>query len=103
MDIQRTYPNFKQSVKWLGILDYKAIIFVVCYFFLIFFLLRIFIQNILIAVYITSILTIPLCVMVYSYMNQEDIFLMIKIVIKYIISRKKYRYDLRKSGIKIDI
>lgn len=103
MEAQKTYPSFNKSLKWLGILDYRSIIFVFVYFFIIFFLLRFFLQNILIAIYISAILTIPVCVMIYSHINQEDVFLVMKIIVRYIFSKKIYIFDLRKSGINIDI
>ena len=84
--------NYKFSNKLFGVIDYNtAIINVVLYVF-VYLLLSIFIKNIKIKIFIFIAICFPFFLISILGINNENIFLLLKYVFKYLKNRKIYLY-----------
>ena len=88
------YPNLNRSNKWLGIIDYKTLMFLLVILFTIWNLLGVFVINPIYRVYLLVIMAIPLFGLVYANKSEEDISNVIYIVLKYMLSPKVYMYNI---------
>lgn len=103
MKQKRVYPNFNKEVKWQGIIEYKTILILGIYSAFIWFCLRIFLNNLLICFYITFILTIPVFIIFYANIGQENMYDMLKVILKYVFSTKIYLFNFGNKKYKMDI
>lgn len=92
--IRDNYPNLNRSNKWLGIIDYKLLVILIAILFVIWNLLGLFLQNQLYRVYILIIISIPILGIFYANKSSENISNVIYTVIKYIVSPKRYMYNI---------
>jgi len=88
------YPNLNRSNKWLGIIDYKSLVILLTILFAIWNILGIFLQNQLYRVYTLIIISIPILGLFYANKSSENISNIIYTVIKYLISPKRYMYNI---------
>ena len=88
------YPNLNRSNKWLGIIDYKSLVMLLAILFVIWNILGLFLQNQLYRVYILIIISIPILGLFYANRSSENISNVIYTVIKYIVSPKRYVYNI---------
>ena len=88
------YPNLNRSNKWLGIIDYKSLIILIVILFGVWNILGLIVQNQLYRVYILIIISIPILGLFYANKSSENISNVIYIVIKYMVSPKKYMYNI---------
>lgn len=92
--IRDNYPNLNRSNKWLGIIDYKSLLILLTLLFLVWNVLGLFLQNQLYRVYILIIISIPILGLFYANKSSENISNVIYTVIKYIVSSKRYLYNI---------
>ena len=88
------YPNLNRSNKWLGIIDYKTLTFILVLLFLMWNLLGVFVESSIYRVYVLIIMAIPLFGLIYANKSEENISNIIYIVFKYIFSPKIYMYNI---------
>lgn len=88
------YPNLNRSNKWLGIIDYKSLVIILAILFGVWNILELFLENQLYKVYILIIISIPILGLFYANKSSENISSVIYTVIKYMVSPKKYMYNI---------
>ena len=88
------YPNLNRSNKWLGIIDYKTLTFILIILFVMWNLLGVFVQSPIYKIYLLVIMSIPLFGLVYANKSEENISDVIYIVLKYMVSPKIYMYNI---------
>lgn len=91
------YPNFNRVNRWLGIIDYKALIAVIIILVITWNFIGIFIDSQLYKVYITVIISIPLFGICYANKSEEDIVDVIYIALRYVFSTKLYVYSIESN------
>ncbi len=80
---QYIYKNFNRNNKWLGIIDYKSLMFLVVYVIVVVTILRIVKLNIEYSIYIFLFLTVPVVSVIFININNEVAIDVIFIIIKY--------------------
>ncbi len=88
------YPNLNRSNKWLGIIDYKSLIIFLIILFAIWNILGLFVSNQVYKVYLLVIIAIPFFGIFYANKSEENISNVVYIVIRYMLSPKKYMYNI---------
>lgn len=84
--------NYKFKNKIFGVMDYTtAIINIIIYIF-VYYLLKLFINNIKIKIFIFVLICFPCFLLSITNTNKENIFFVIKYLIKYIKKSKLYLY-----------
>lgn len=96
--VRDNYPNLNRSNKWLGIIDYKSLVILLVILFAIWNILGLFLENQLYRVYILIIISIPMLGLFYANKSSENISNVIYTVIKYVISPKRYMYNVETNG-----
>ena len=89
-DKKRIYKNLKREIKWLGIIDYKTLTFIIIYCLVIFVILKKLQFNFTISIYLFIILTGPLIVINFVNAKNNSAIDVIVIIIKYLLKQKKY-------------
>lgn len=84
--------NYKFKNKIFGIMDYTTAIVNIIIYIIVYYLLRIFIHNIKIKIFIFVLVCFPCFLLSIINTNRENIFCIIKYIIKYIKSSKIYLY-----------
>lgn len=80
---QYIYKNFNRKNKWLGIIDYKSLLIVIAYVFLVITILRFANINFEYSIYIFLALTIPVVAVIFININNEVAIDVILIILKY--------------------
>lgn len=93
-----SYSNLNRRFKWLGIIDYKSLIILLIYLFVLWNVSYLFVSNIVYRVYIEIVLAIPVIGLFYSNKSSESIFDILIIIIKFYISPKLYVYKLESNN-----
>ena len=93
-----SYSNLNRRFKWLGIIDYKSLIILLIYLFVLWNVSYLFVSNIVYRVYIEIVLAIPVIGLFYSNKSSESIFDILIIIIKFYISQKLYVYKLESNN-----
>ena len=83
--------NFKN--KFLGIIDYSTLIINIIFYFFIFIICNLFFKNINIKIFIFISTCFPLFILSITGLNNENIFLVLTYIIKFIKNRKIYLYN----------
>ena len=91
------YPNLNRSNKWLGIIDYKALIILLVLMYIIWNGLGLFLTNQIYRLYILIILLIPFVGLLYANKSQENLSNVIYAVAKYLLSPKLYVYNIESN------
>lgn len=84
------YANFKRQNKWLGIIEYRAIVIILIYIIMIFLILRVMPLNFEYKIYIFSLFVIPVIFVLFVNINNENVFDIIINIINFIIKNKIY-------------
>lgn len=95
---QIVYKNFNRNNKWLGIIDYKSLVFLVVYLFLLVTILRFFSLNLEVSIYIFLFFSVPIFAAVFINVNNEVAIDVILIILKFytqkgIFTDLKYKKD----------
>lgn len=72
MNEKEIYMNYKRNNKWLGIIDYKSLVFFVSYLAIVWNILNLLHINLEYKIYILMILIIPVAVMLCMNINSES-------------------------------
>lgn len=87
---QNIYKNFNRKNKWFGIIDYKSLVILVGYVFVIITILRYINIKLEYAVYIFMFLTVPIVVVVFININNEVAIDVIFIILKFYLKKGTY-------------
>lgn len=90
MNKKQIYSNYKRNNRFLGIIDYKSLTFLVVYCILIWNIVNFFNISLEYKVYLFLILIIPIIAIFCVNINEESAFDILIIIIKYLFRRKKY-------------
>lgn len=93
----KVFGNFNRKTKWLGLVDYKTLIFLAIYVYSIYCVTGIFNVKTLARIYILVIFSIPVIILTTMYMNEESVVDMFTVVLKYLVRPKKYVHIPKKS------
>ena len=98
---QKIYKNFNRKNKWFGIIDYKSLVVLVVYIFIIFTILRYTNIKIEYALYVFMFLTVPVVAVVFININNEVAIDIIYIILKFYFKQgmyvnKKYKKSYKK-------
>jgi len=102
LEPKKIYPNYNNEIKWLGIIEYKLIVVLGIYAVFVWIIVKLITQNIFIALYITIILTIPVLVVFYSNIGKESMYNVLKTIIRFVLSKKRYVYRFENKMYKTD-
>ena len=82
------YTMYKRNSKWLGIIDYKSLCFILIYMFILINILDFLNLNLETSIYIFLFLTVPvICILVIN-INQESAITVIFYIFKFFLNRK---------------
>lgn len=87
---KQIYTSYKRQNKWLGLIDYKSLLFVIIYGISIILILKKMNLNFIISLYIFIILMSPLIVLVFINTRNGSAIDIIYMVITYFFKNKKY-------------
>ena len=90
----QVYSNLEKPVRWNGIIDYKTLITVAVYIFLIWNVTSILAVSMFTRLYIVLILTVPFIVFIKSYINEADIIFILIIILRFCFTAHLYVYDI---------
>lgn len=91
------YSNFNRKNKWLGIIDYKSLLFIIAYIFSIYNFLSLFKLDLMVAIYLFLFFTIPVVAILCVSNNNESLLDMIWMIIKF---KKDSKIYVRKEYIR---
>lgn len=98
MEAKRVYPDFNRESKWLGIIDYKAVIILLGYVVVSWHITGIFLEQIFTRIYIVAITAIPIFSIFYINISETNTTHMVYTILKYIFSRKIYVYKINQKA-----
>ena len=82
----KVFQNFNRNARWLGIIDYKSLIVLLIYMYVIYFITGILNIKILVRLYVLVIFSIPMIILTVMYSNEESVIDMLITIAKYILS-----------------
>lgn len=88
MNKKRIYSNYKRKHKWLGIIDYKSLVFLIIYLFILYNLISIIPLQIMHKIYLFLFLSIPLLSIFIININNENVIDTLIIIINFYINKK---------------
>lgn len=88
------YTNLNRTNKWLGIIDYKSLIILLIFMFLIWNILDIFIVSAVYKVYVIILVLIPILGFFYANKSGDNISDIVYIVVRYLVLPKRYMYSI---------
>lgn len=87
---QRVFNFYNRKNKWLGLIDYKTLLFCLIYIFIIFKLVSVFNISYIAKTYIAANLLLPLIIFVLFNLKEESIIDKLIIIILFYVKRKIY-------------
>ncbi len=90
MNEKEIYMNYKRNNKWLGIIDYKSLAFLVFYLVLIWNVIDLFKIRLEYKIYIFVCLSIPVIVLLCININSESAIDVMITIIKFMLKNKIY-------------
>ena len=97
----KVFGNFNRCARWLGIIDYKSLVFLLIYIFGLWNITKLFGISIVSQIYILIIFTIPLVIFIFAYIDEESVIEMLFNILKFCLRRKCYMYILKENQLKI--
>jgi len=97
----KVFGNFNRSARWLGIIDYKSLVFLVIYVFGLWNISKLFDISLVSQIYILILFTIPVVVFVFAYIDEESVVDMLFNILKFCLRRKWYVYILKEERLNI--
>lgn len=93
---KQMYLNYKRQNKFLGIIDYKSMLFIFAYSLILIYILSLIKIDIAYKAYILSFALVPLLTIIFLNTNNksENAIDIIFIILKYLISKKEYIFSL---------
>ena len=96
---QEIFNVYNRKNKWLGIIDYKTLVFSVIYIYLVIKIVFYFNISYTMKVYIIINFILPLLIFIMLNINEESIIDKLYIILKFFLSRKVY-LNSRKNNMK---
>lgn len=90
MNEKRIYSNYKRSNKYLGIIDYRSLVFLAIYLVILWYGINLFNISIDIKIYLFMFLSIPFIVFLYVNNNSDTAIDVIYNIFKFIFKSKIY-------------
>lgn len=90
MNKKTIYSNYKRNIKFLGVIDYKSLVIILIYSILLWNVLNFFIKNIEYLIYIYIVMLIPVFIVLFINLEQENTSGMILNILKFLIVKKEY-------------
>lgn len=87
---KQIYMNLKRQNKWLGIIDYKTLMFIIIYCLILVVMLKQLQFSFTISIYVFIILVSPLIALNFINTKNNSAIDVIVIIIKYLLKKKKY-------------
>lgn len=87
---QKIYRFYSRKSKWHGIIDYKSLIFIIFYVFVIIKILSFLTISIIIKLYIFIFLVLPMLIFTLLNINEESITDKMIIILKFFYNKKIY-------------
>lgn len=87
---QKTFNFLNRKNKWLGLIDYKTILVLIVYIFIIYELISIVVIREVYKLYIMIIFVLPYIIFILLNLNEECIIDKLIVIIKFLLKRKKY-------------
>lgn len=84
---QVIYKNFNRNNKWLGIIDYKSLVFLVVYLFLLVTILRFLSLKLELSIYIFLFFSVPIFAAIFINVNNEVAIEVIFIILKFYVNK----------------
>lgn len=98
MENKNTFSILNKKSKWLGIIDYKSLIILLIYLYILWNVFGFFINSVLYKVYFIIIFSIPILGLFYSYRGTDDIFEVVWTIIKFAFSPKIYAQKIENQN-----
>ena len=90
LESNKVYRNFNRKNRFLGIIDYKTLVILLGYMWIVWETSTKIFNNIIYSVYLLMFLTIPVIGLVYANRYEEDISHIIYVIIKFLVTPKLY-------------
>lgn len=90
LESNKVYRNFNRKNRFLGIIDYKTLVILLGYMWIVWETSSKIFNNIIYSVYLLMFLTIPVIGLVYANRYEEDISHIIYVIIKFLVTPKLY-------------
>ena len=87
---QKTFNFLNRKNKWLGLIDYKTIVVLLVYIFIIYELISIVVIRAVYKLYIMIVFVLPYIIFMLLNLNEECIIDKLIVIIKFLLKRKKY-------------
>lgn len=93
----KVYSNFNRKPRWKGLIDYKSLVFLISYMFVIWNIVKIFDISLILKSYIIILFTVPIIIVMYIYSSEESVVDMMLTVFKFVIRPKTFYHIVSKS------
>ena len=102
LNVQPIYSNYKRENKFLGLIDYKSLMFCLIYAFIVFYICSFLPLNIEYSIYLFIFLVIPVIAIFCVNINNESAIDVIITIIEFLMKksiyvRKDYIFDFKKD------
>lgn len=94
----KVFGNFNRNARWLGIIDYKSLVFLISYIFLLWNITKLFNIALISQIYILIVFAIPVVVLVLAYIDEESVVEVLFNILKFCLRRKWYVYILKEEN-----
>lgn len=91
---QYIYLNYNRKNKWLGIIDYKSLMFLTIYIFIIIDILKITHLPFQVSIYIFLFLVVPIVGVIFINVNNEVVIDVIFLIFKFYIAKGMFVNDM---------
>jgi len=91
------YKNLNRQNKFLGIIDYKTLLILLGYMWIVCQISNLLFENLMYRAYMLIFLSIPILGLVYANKSEDNISYVIYCILKYLISPKHYVYKLKEK------
>lgn len=91
------YKNLNRQNKFLGIIDYKTLLIILGYMWVIWQISELLFNNLMYRTYMLIILSVPVLGLVYANKSEDNISYVIYCILKYLVSPKHYVYKLKEK------
>lgn len=95
-DGQPMYANFNRKNKWLGIIEYRSLLVIIIYIFIIFHIIEYINLNVEVSIYVFIFLTLPLVAALCVNINNESLIYSSLVIYSFFKNKKIYinkRYE----------
>jgi len=91
---QKVYNFYSRKNKWLGLIDYKTLLFCVIYVFIVFKIIGLFNISYITKIYIVANLLLPLIIFILFNLKEESIIDKLIFILLFYVKRKIYTNNI---------